>query len=180
MSAWEKTLRIALSVLFTAAVALCGQAFADTSSEWYQGLTPPTLQPPLAVFSIARVILSVLFAVSLSIIAIRSGGGGLRPAAADPNDPNSKPRRPELFPKNKSTLMLYLTGGVLSALWPYTFFMLQNLTGALFVLIAMLVVVAVLISSASRISPVAAALLLPCFVWLCFALYLNYEFAFLN
>jgi tryptophan-rich sensory protein len=65
-------------------------------------------------------------------------------------------------------------------LWSYTFFILHNLTGALFVLIAIIVVTASVISSASRISPVAAALLLPGFVWLCFALYLNYEFAFLN
>lgn len=177
MSAWEKTLRIALSVLFAAAAALCGQAFADTSSEWYQGLTPPTLLPPPDVFPIARGILGVLFAISLSIVTIRSGGGGLRPAAADPD---GKPKRPELFPKNKNTLLLYLTVGVLSALWSYTFFMLQNPAGALFALIAVLVVAAFLISSASKINPLAAALLLPCFVWLCFALYLNYEFAFLN
>ena len=179
MSAWEKTLRVALSVLFAAAVALCSQAFTDTSSDWYRGLIPPMLMPPLEVFPIVWGILGVLFAVSLSIVAIRSGGG-LRRVAADPGDPNGRPRLPEIFPKNKTTLMLYLTYGVLSVLWSHTFFMLQNPAGALFVLIAVLVVTASLISSASRISPVAAALLLPGFVWLCFALYLNYEYAFLN
>ncbi|MGI5919770.1 MAG: TspO/MBR family protein [Christensenellales bacterium] len=177
MSAWEKTLRVALSVLFAAAVALCSQAFTDTSSDWFQGLTPPTLMPPFAVFPIVWGVLSVLYAVSLSIVAIRSGGSGLRPVTTDPD---GMPRRPELFPKNKPTLILYLTYGVLSVLWSYTFFILHNLTGALFVLIAIIVVTASVISSASRISPVAAALLLPGFVWLCFALYLNYEFAFLN
>ena len=179
MSAWEKTLRVALSVLFAAAVALCSRAFTDTSSEWFRGLAPPALMPPLEVFAIVWGILGALFAASLSIVSVRSGGG-LRPAAADPNDPNNRPKIPKLFPRNKSTLMLYLTYGVLSALWSYTFYMLQNPAGALFVLIAILVVTASLISSASKISPVAAALLLPGFVWLCFALYLNYEYAFLN
>jgi hypothetical protein len=108
---------------------------------------------------------------------IRSGGNDLRSGSADPE---SKAKRPELFPKHKNTLLLYMTYGVLSVLWAYTFFMLQNPAGALFVLIAILVVVALMITSASQISPVAGALLLPVFVWLCFALYLNYEFAFLN
>ena len=178
MAAWDKTLRIVLSVLFAAAVALLGSAFTDTSSGWYQGLTLPALQPPPLAFSIAWGIIYLLFAASLSIVSIRSGTAPARAALAA--QPDAKPTRPELFPKNKSTLLLYVASGVLNVLWSYVFFTLHNPAGALFVLILTLIVAALLIVSASKVSKTAGGLLAPYFVWLSFALYLNYELAFLN
>jgi tryptophan-rich sensory protein len=177
MTAWEKILRIVLSVLFVAIVALLGSAFTDTSSSWYQGLTLPALQPPPIAFSIAWGIIYLMFAASLSIVSIHSGANPQLTTATDPGNPT---KRPDLFPQNKSTLLLYLASGVLNVLWTYVFFIQQNPAGALLVLILTLIVAAFLIAAAAKVSKLAAGLLIPYFVWLCFALYLNYELAFLN
>jgi len=178
MTAWEKTLRIVLSVLFVAIVAVMAAAFVDTSSDWYQALVLPALQPPPIAFSIAWGIIYLLFAASLSIVSIKSGAG-LQNASSSAT-PDSKPKSTDLFSKNKSTLLLYLASGVLNVLWTYVFFTLENPAGALFVLIVTVIVTALLIADAFSVSQAAACFLVPYLVWLCFALYLNYEIAFLN
>lgn len=179
MTVWEKTLRIVLAVLFVAIVATLGRAFTDTASQWYQGLTLPALQPPPIVFSVAWSVLYLLFAASLSIVLIKSAGSPPAPAQNDP-DAAKKSFLPIWNNKNKSTLLLYFASGVLNVLWSYTFFRLENPAGALFVLIVTVITAALLIADAFRISKVAAYLLVPYLIWLCFALYLNYEIAFLN
>jgi tryptophan-rich sensory protein len=155
MTVWDKTLRIVVSVLFVAAVALLGSAFTDTSTDWYQGLTLPALQPPPVVFSVVWSAIYLLFAASLSIVSLQK----------------------EI---QKNTLLLYAISGVLNVLWSHTFFVRENPAGALFVLIAIIITAALLIPDTFTLNKVAAYLLLPYLLWLCFALYLNYEVAFLN
>ena len=179
MTAWEKTLRIMLALLFVAIVATLGRAFTDTASKWYQGLNLPALQPPPIVFSAVWAALYLMFAASLSIVLIKSGGAPKVPAPA-PSDTVKKSLIPLWNNKNKSTLLLYLASGVLNVLWSYTFFMLEHPAGALFVLIITVITASLLIADAFRISKTAAYLLVPYLIWLCFALYLNYEVAFLN
>ncbi len=151
----EKILRIAYSVLFFAAVAAMGAAFTDTSSEWYQSLIKPALQPPPIVFSIVWSVLYLMLAASLSLVS-------LMPDA------------------QKKTLALYVLTGVLNVLWTYTFFTLQNPGGAVFVLIITIIAAIALFSDVYRHNKIASYLLIPYMVWLCFALYLNYELAFFN
>ncbi len=181
MTAWEKTLRIVLAVLFVAIVATLGTAFTDTTSKWYQSLTLPALQPPPIVFSIAWSVLYALFAASLAIVLIKSANTTHVPAPAKSDaNASSKSFVPLWNSANKSTLLLYLTSGVLNVLWSYTFFRLQNPAGALFVLILTVIVAALLLADAYSISKAAGYLLVPYLIWLCFALYLNYKVAFLN
>lgn len=151
----EKLLRIACSVLFFGAVAAMGTAFVDTSSEWYQSLIKPALQPPPIVFSIVWSVLYLILAASLSLVSIM---------------PDAQ----------KKTLALYVLTGVLNVLWTYTFFYLQNPGGAVFVLIITIIAAIMLFSDVYRSSRIASYLLIPYVVWLCFALYLNYELAFFN
>ena len=151
----EKILRIACSVLFFAAVAAMGAAFTDTSSEWYQSLIKPALQPPPIVFSIVWSVLYLMLAASLSLVS-------LMPDA------------------QKKTLALYVLTGVLNVLWTYTFFTLQNPGGAVFVLIITIIAAIALFLDVYRHNKIASYLLIPYMVWLCFALYLNYELAFFN
>ncbi len=179
MTAWGKTLRIVLSVLFVAIVVTLGRAFTDTASSWYQGLTLPALQPPLITFSIAWSVLYLLFASSLSIVLIKSASSPKAPAPTQP-DAAIKGFLPLWNDTNKNTLLLYLASGVLNVLWSYTFFRLQNPAGALFVLIVTVITAALLIADVFSVSKAAAYLLVPYLIWLCFALYLNYEVAFLN
>lgn len=151
----EKIIRIIFSVLFVAAVAALGSAFADTSTDWYQNLVKPAFQPPAAVFSIVWTILYILIAISLSLVSIN-------------------PKTP------KKTLFLYAVGSVLNVLWTYTFFYLENPAGAVFVLILTIMAAVLLFTDVFGIDKTAAYLLLPYIIWLFFALYLSYEIAFLN
>lgn len=155
MQSKDNILKIVYSVLFMGAVAVLGTAFTDTTSEWYQSLINPALQPPSIVFPIVWSILYILIAISLSIVSIH--------------------------PKTtKKALFLYALNGVLNVLWSYTFFYLQNPAGALFVLILLIATAVLLFANVFRIDKTAAYLLIPYIIWLCFALYLNYEIAFLN
>ena len=164
----EKILRIICSGLFIAAIAALGRAFSDTSSEWYQGLVKPALQPPPIVFSIVWTVLYALMAASLSLVSISP-------------DPQPMPQE-TLFSGSlkKKTLALYVLTGVLNVLWSYTFFYLQNPGGAIFVLILTILAAVALFSNVYTINKLAAYLLIPYMVWICFALYLNYEIAFFN
>ena len=76
--------------------------------------------------------------------------------------------------------MLYEVITVLNVLWTYTFFYLQNPGGAVLVLIATMIVAIALFSDVYRYHTTASYLLIPYIIWLCFALYLNYELAFFN
>lgn len=143
------------SVLFMAAVAALGTAFTDTSSNWYQSLIIPALQPPGIVFTIVWTILYILIASSLSIVSI---------------NPKSA----------KKTLLLFASNGVLNVLWTYTFFYLQKPASAVFVMILIVITAAFLFAETYRVDKTAAYLLIPYLIWLCFAMYLNYEIAFLN
>ena len=67
----SRALRVILSVLFVAAVAAVGTLFTDTTSEWYQNLIKPELQPPGIVFAVAWTVLYGLIAASLSLVAVR-------------------------------------------------------------------------------------------------------------
>lgn len=155
MKKQDKIIRIIFSVLFVAAVAALGSAFTDTSTEWYQNLTKPSLQPPSIVFPIVWTILYALLAVSLSL------------TATDETTDNS-------------IYLLHLINGVLNVLWSYVFFQKQNPGSAIIVLILLIITAALLTAKVYRKNKTAGILLIPYVVWLMFALYLNYEIAFLN
>ena len=142
-------------MLFTAAVAALGSAFTDTSSEWYQSLVKPSLQPPAIVFPIVWTLLYIALAVSLSFSAVNPDTG-------------------------KSTYLLYLINGVLNVLWTYVFFQKQNPGGAIIVLILIIITAVLLLGFVYPSNKTAGILIIPYILWLAFALYLNFETAFLN
>jgi tryptophan-rich sensory protein len=151
----DKIIRIICAAAFFAAVAALGTAFVNTSSDWYLSLIKPALQPPPLVFSIVWTVLYALLAASLALVSIM----------------------PDV---QKKTLGSFAVTGVLNVLWTYTFFELQNPGGAFFVLIITLVAAVALFTDVYRLNKTASYLLVPYIIWLCFALYLNYELAFFN
>ncbi len=151
----DKIIRIVCAVLFFAAVAALGALFTDTSSAWYQSLIKPMLQPPPIVFSAVWTVLYALLAASLALVSIQ----------------------PDV---QKKTLGLYAASGILNMLWTYTFFEMQNPGGAIFVLVITIVIAVMLFTDVHSFQKIASYLLIPYMVWLCFALYLNYELAFFN
>ena len=151
----DNIIRITGIVLFFIAVVALGRTFTDTSSGWYASLIKPALQPPPVVFRIVWPVLYILLAVSAALVL-------------------TNPQHTE------NTLLLYAINGVLNVLWTYAFFTLQNPAGALFVLLLIITAAILLFAHVYRTGKTAAYLLIPYILWLFFALYLNYEIAFLN
>jgi len=151
----DKIIRISCAVLFFAAVAAAGAAFVNTQNEWYNALVKPALMPPPAVFAVVWTALYALMAASLALVSVSQD-------------------------TPKKTLWLYGLTGVLNVLWTYTFFHMQNPAGALFVLILTVAAAAALLCDVYRHNRLSAYFLIPYMLWLCFALYLNYELAFFN
>ncbi len=151
----EKILKVVYCALFMISVTNLGLPFIDTSSEWFKGLVKPAWQPPDIVFPIAWTAVNACIAVSMSLINLDEKA-------------------------SKRTLIFYALTGVLNVFWIYIFFCRQNIGGAFFLLIAIAVTVALLFSDSYLTKKKAGYLLIPLLSWLCYAVYLNYEIAFLN
>lgn len=150
-----KTKSIVSAAGFTLAIAALATLFTDTASEWYRSLTLPSFQPPAAVFTIVWPMLYLLFAASFSWYVSSE-------------------------PVSKNAVLLFLLNGVLNPLWTYVFFYRHHITAAVFLLIAMLYCSITLYKKVYEKNRNAAYMLIPYILWLTFALYLNYETAFLN
>jgi len=150
-----KIRNILISVLFTITIAALAAIFTEVQSDWYKNLELPAFQPPGIVFSVVWAALYILFAVSTALYTSNNG-------------------------YKKSVALLYILNGILNPLWTYVFFNRHNIFGALFLLIVMLYAAISLYKKVYEKNSTAAYLLLPYILWLAFALYLNYETAFLN
>jgi len=151
----EKILRIVCAVVVSAAALALAAAFVETDTAWYQALQKPEFQPPPIVFSIGWALLYALFAASLALVS----------QACD---------------KPKKVHFLYFAVFVLNALWTYCFFQQEKAAAAVFLLLITIISALILFLSVYSMNKTAAYLLIPYLLWTAFALYLNYEIAFLN
>ena len=101
--------------------------------------------------------LYVLMGVSLAMVASARGARGRGPALA-----------------------VFGMQFLLNLTWSPVFFALHQMTWALAVIGGMIVLTGVMLPMFSKVRPVAAALLLPYFAWICFAALLNYQFLVAN
>ncbi len=126
-------------------------------NRWYQTLTLPALQPPGPVFGIAWTILYTVIAIAAAIVwgHKRAPGRGL-------------------------ALGLFAAGIALNLTWSPTFFRYHQITPALAIIAVMLIVAVGTTFAFARVSRVAAWLMLPYLVWLCFAGALNARVMVLN
>lgn len=69
---------------------------------------------------------------------------------------------------------------ILNFLWTPAFFVLHNIPLSFAIICLLLAFVIVTTIEFFRISKISSALLVPYFLWLCFAVYLNYGFLMLN
>lgn len=124
---------------------------------WYQTLVLPALQPPGPVFGIAWSILYTMLGVSAAIIwgHKHAPGRGL-------------------------ALGLFALGFAINLTWSPVFFRFHMMTPALAILVVMLIVAVATTFAYARVSRVAAWLMVPYLVWLCFAGALNARIIMLN
>ena len=124
---------------------------------WYQTLVLPSLQPPGPVFGIAWSILYTVIAISAAII------WGHKHA-----------------PGRTLGLALFALGVLINLTWSPTFFRFHLITPAMAIIAVMLIVAVATTFAFGRVSRVAAWLMLPYLVWLCFAGALNARIIMLN
>ncbi|PZN92980.1 MAG: tryptophan-rich sensory protein [Alphaproteobacteria bacterium] len=124
---------------------------------WYQTLSLPELQPPGPVFGIAWSILYTVIAIAAAIVWGRKRAPGRTLA-----------------------LVLFAIGVAINLTWSPTFFRFRLITPALGIIAVMLIVAIATTFAFARVSRVAAWLMVPYLVWLCFAGTLNARIMVIN
>lgn len=124
---------------------------------WFAMLDKPALYPAPIVFPIVWSALYVLMGVALALIVAARGARGRWLAVG--------------------AFAVQLS---LNLAWSPVFFAAHRLTLSLMIIYALIVVLGVTILLAWRVRRMAAALLLPYLLWVCFASFLNLQFLQLN
>lgn len=137
---------------------LSGQlANSGYGNRWFDALQKPALMPPGWLFPVAWTILYVLMGLALAIVLHARGAKGRGPA-----------------------IVFFLLQLLMNLAWSPLFFRAHQVGGALMLILALIVVVAMTTWLFGRVRRVAGLLLLPYLAWLVFASYLNYEIGRLN
>lgn len=124
---------------------------------WFQSLAKPDIFPEPKWFGIVWTVLYVMIGLSVALVASAWGARG-RTAA----------------------LWVFAVHFLLNLSWSYVFFGAQQLTGALVLLVIIVLTLLAVIALFWRVRKLAAVLLLPYLAWVCFASVLNYQFLQLN
>lgn len=124
---------------------------------WYQTLNQPPLAPPAWIFTPVWSVLYASMLVSLIIYVFT-------------------------FTFNSKTggYVLFFTQLLLNLSWTPAFFELKNISLALIILILLDILVLLTILEFSKVSKWAGRILIPYFLWIIFATYLNIGILFLN
>jgi translocator protein len=120
---------------------------------WFFGLNKPALYPPAATFGIVWSILYVLMGLALAMVITARGASGRGLAIG-----------------------LFVVQLVLNLAWSPVFFGMENISGALALLVVIDVLVLATVLAFRKIRPLAAGLLLPYLAWVLFATLLNWQF----
>ena len=125
--------------------------------EWYDNLNKPLLNPPSEIFMPVWIFLYITIGLSL-IFFLKDGF-------------NKSKIIPSIF---FSTQML------LNFIWSPIFFGMQNIRLGMIIIAFMWLFILLTIVSFYKHNKISAFLLIPYFLWVSFACYLNFEFLILN
>lgn len=124
---------------------------------WYQTLIKPPLAPPAWLFSPVWIVLYILMSISIFLYARKQNN------------------------KNKSWgYVLFFTQLLVNFAWTPAFFGLKNIGFALALIILLDILVLFNIIEFFKVSKTAGKLLIPYFIWILFATYLNFGYFILN
>jgi translocator protein len=135
-----------------------GGALTRPNLDWYATLQKPGFTPPNGLFPIVWPILYAMTALS-AWIAWRAPG-------------NESDR--------KLAFIWFFIQLAVGVLWSVAFFALHSPGLGLLVIMALLIAIVITIVLFDRLSRVAALLLIPLALWVCFATGLNFAILFLN
>lgn len=150
-----KTLLLFIVISFLPGVF--GGLFTGPSiNTWYATLVKPALNPPNWVFGPVWVLLYIFMGVAAYLVW-RDGKQG-----------------------KVLALSIFLVHLVINGLWSYIFFGMQSIIGGFIVIVILLSLISILFVLFKRHSTWSAALLIPYFMWVAFAIYLNTMLLVLN
>jgi len=126
------------------------------NSDWYLSLRKPPLAPPDALFMPVWIFLYILIFISLTVYIFT-------PAE-----------------RKLSGYIYFSVQMLLNFMWTGVFFGLKNISGALAVVIFMIIFTVLTAKKFYSVSAVSGLLLMPYIIWITFALYLNAGYLILN
>ena len=131
--------------------------FSMIDYSWYSALIQPPLKPPAWLFSPVWTILYISMVVALVLYI----------------------RKPSIKSKTWG-FVLFFTQLLVNLAWPLAFFGMKNIGLALAIIVLLDILVLFNIAEFSKISKSAGRTLIPYFLWLLFATYLNIGIFVLN
>lgn len=126
---------------------------SGVGNPWFDALVKPSLYPPSAVFGIVWAVLYALMGLALALVLAARGAWGRGRAVA-----------------------LFAIQFALNLAWSPVFFGLRQITGALWVIVALDIAVLLTIWAFWKVRPLAAWLLVPYLAWVLFATALTWQF----
>jgi len=154
----EKIISALFFFIYIFLLGFAGSGMDENTKAFYNSLVKPSVTPPSWVFPIAWTALFVLIALA-----------GYHVWNSYLSD-----RYRKIF------TILYFINGILIYLWSHVFFQLQDITGALYIIVAMIILIELMILVAFKTNHKAAYMLMPYFLWVLFATYLNTTIIALN
>lgn len=156
MKNWKK---LVIAIIICQLAGVIGSFFtAPAIGSWYVFLQKPSFSPPNWIFAPVWTTLYTLMGISLYLVWKK----GLE--------------KREI----KSAFVLFIIHLFLNSLWSILFFGVKNIQLAFFEIVILLVLVFYIITRFYRIDKKAAYLLIPYFLWISFATFLNYSLMLLN
>ena len=168
VSYWKDSLRLGISIAIPLMAGVIGSIFTSESvSTWYQTIEKPSFSPPNWLFGPVWTTLYVLMGISLFLVWRATTSTTIT------------------FTKDRHTrrIAAFITFGsqlILNVLWSFLFFGLRSPQLAFVEIIILLISIIATIVIFSKISKLAAILMVPYAGWVTFASFLNLQIWLLN
>ena len=165
MKKYGRIWRLIVSLAITLFAGFLGSLANFTSLEtWYPTLVKPAFQPPSWLFAPVWTILFILMGISLFLIW----------------DQGHKKKKDKNKDYRQSAIFFFGVQLVANVLWSFLFFFFQSPFLAFIEIIVLLITIILNIYYFKSLHRTAAWLLIPYFLWVCFATVLNFTIWQLN
>jgi tryptophan-rich sensory protein len=158
MNKWKSIFNLFICVFVCLSAGILGTIITSPNTLWFQNLNKPFFQPPNWLFGPVWTVLYILMGISIWLISKQGFKTKL----------------------NKQALYLFITQLVLNSLWSLVYFGMQQIFGALVLIILIWFFIFLTIICFKKINKIAALLLLPYLLWVSFATILNASLWYLN
>lgn len=143
-------------ILVTQILGLLSSLLSGPSGQIYSTLNKPALAPPGWLFGVIWPILYLLIGIAVYLIYQKPGA------------------------LSKKAIQLYWIQMLFNFLWPIVFFRFKWYVGAIAVIVLLDILVAITMVNFYKVKKTAGYLMIPYFLWILFATYLNIGIALLN